>query len=351
MESHAPPYRWLRMRQAKKLPILSTIPRSGTWFLRYAVSFLGHLDRGGCIEDRITHEIVGRPSGTPFDFGRFKGGPLFLARNTMPYDHIFIGHTACPGFVDSAGDFAWWSKTAFHVPGYDYLHEGLNYKYTPIDLATYEYTPVPIRALERAVSTGRSAPLALVYRNPLTQAASYYRYCVGHASATYNTLQGRPLADVPFRDYLFGSALPSYAKQFVSFQAMATRHPGLVRLVPYEDLMARPVEVLAGLLNHLSGTSRDDWRNLHCAVHLARREHLKAVEAELGRSLDGTRAGNGSHMRHGGREEQFDDEIREETIGRLRSLGVDTAQIVWAAGDDDHFRDGHFRQEQRAAAE
>ncbi len=351
MEGHVPPYRWLQMRQAKKLPILSTIPRSGTWFLRYAISFLSHLDRGGRIDDRITREIVGCPSGAPFDFGRFRGGPLFLARNTMPYDHVFIGHTVCPGFADTAGDFAWWPKTAFHVPGYDYLHEGLNYKYTPIDLATYKYTPVPIRSLERAVSTGRSAPLALVHRNPLTQAASYFRYCVGHASATYNTLQGRPLADVPFRDYLFGSALPSYAKQFVSFQAMATRHPGLVRLVPYEDLMARPVEVLASLLNHLSGTSRNDWHNLHCAVHLARREHLKAVEAELGRSLDGTRAGSGSHMRQGGREELFDDAIREKTIGRLRSMGVDTAQIVWALSNDDNFRNGHFRQEQRAAAE
>ena len=28
------------------------------------------------------------------------------------------------------------------------------------------------------------------------------------------------------RDYLFESALPSYAKQFISFKALAERHPG-----------------------------------------------------------------------------------------------------------------------------
>lgn len=346
MVESAQPYKWLRMRFGKKLPILSTIPRSGTWFLRYAVSFLSHLDRGGRIEDRISGEVFGPPSGVAFDFGRFGGGPLFLARKTMPYDHVFIGHTACPGFADIAGDFAWWPKTAFHVPGYDYLHEGLNYDYTPVDLAKYRYTPISVRALEKTVSTGRSAPLALVYRNPLTQAASYFRYCMMHRSPVYNTFKGRPLADIPFHDYLFGSALPSYAKQFVSFQAMAARHPGLVRLVPYEHLMARPAEVLTGLLNHLSGTSRGEWPNLRHAVHLARREHLKAVEAELGRSLDGTRVGNGSHMRQGRLKEQLGGAIRDETIGRLLAMGIDVEKIVWPAANDP----GDFSSQERPVA-
>lgn len=300
------------------------------------------------MEDRITGEIVGSASGAPFDFRRFRGGPLFLTRKTMRYDQIFIGHTACPGFADIAGNFAWWSKTAFHVPGYDYLHEGLNYDYTPIDLAHDRYTPVSVRALEKAASAGRGAPLALVYRNPLAQAASYFRYCIAHASPVYNTLRGRPLADISFRDYLFGSALPSYAKQFVSFQAMAERHPGLVRLVPYEHLMARPAVVLADLLNHLSGTPRSDWPNLHHAVRLARREHLKAIEAELGRSLDGTRVGNGSHMRQGRLKEQLGGAIRDEAIGLLRAMGIDVDQFVWPAANDP----GDFPpQEQAVAAE
>jgi hypothetical protein len=317
------------MRQAEKLPILSTIPRSGTWFLRYVFSFLGHLDRGGQIEDRLTREIFGRANGPPFDFRGFRGGPLFLARKMIPYDHLFVGHTSCPGFSDIEGDFAWWSRIAFHVPGYDYLHEGLKYDYTPVDLAKNRYTPVAVQALERAASTGRSAPMALVYRNPLAQAASYYAYCTAHTNPAYNTLKGRPLAEVPFRDYLFNCALPSYAKQFFSFQAMAERHPGLVRLVPYEHVVARPMEMLTGLLDHFSGTRRTDRRHLPYAIRLARPEHLKAVEAELGRSLDGTRAGNGSHMRQRRFEEQIDNGIRDETIEWLQAIDIDTARIAW----------------------
>lgn len=323
-----------RVRTLKKLPILSTIPRSGTWFLRYAVAFLGHLNRGGRIDDRVSRETFGERSGPPFDFQRFRGGPLFRMQGSMPSHHLFIGHTVCPGFADISGDYSWWSKTAFHVAGYDYLHEGLNYDYTPTELGATEYTRLSVRALERASAAGRGQPQALVYRNPLGQAQSYFRYCIGHTSPAYNTLNGRPLIAVPFRDYLLGSALPSYAKQFISFQAMAARHPGLVRLVPYERLVVAPEEVLTDLLDHLSGRSRRDWPNLRAAVRLARREHLKAVEAELGRSLDGTRVGNGSHMREGQVDEQIDDSLRDEAMRRLQDLGIDAALFVWPAACD-----------------
>lgn len=337
------------MPAIKKLPILAAIPRSGTWFLRYAVSFLIHLDRGGRIEDRLTGEVVGRPSGTPFDFRRFKGGPLFLTQRSMPAEHLFIGHTVCPGFADSVDDHGWWARTGFHVPGYDYLHEGLNYPYTPIDLAAeVEYTPLSVRALDRAAAAGRSAPMALVYRNPLAQAASYYCYCISHPSPTYNRVDGQPLARVPFRDYLFGKALPSFAKQFISFQTMAARHRGLVRLVPYERLIERPAEILADLLNHLQGTSRCDWRNLHHAVRLARREHLKAIEAELGRSLDGTRATNVSHIRSGRFEKTLHGGLQEDVIQRLQWMGVDTDLLVWSAVGN---RDYIPRQKEHVAAE
>ena len=137
---------------------------------------------------------------------------------------------------------------------------------------------------------------------------------------------------MPFRDYLFDSALPSYAKQFISFQAMAARYPGLVRLVAYERLVAKPEEVLINLLNHLAGWSCSDWPNLCEAVRLARSEHLKAVEAELGRSLDGTQVGNGSHIR--GRQ-VYDDSLRDEAMSHLQALGINTALFVWPAASSD----------------
>jgi hypothetical protein len=205
------------------LPILSTVPRSGTWFLRYAISFLCHLERGGRIDDRLTGRVFGDASGATFDFQHFRGGPLFHVHGTLPDDHLFIGHTVCPGFA--ASDVDWWGATPFHVPGYDYFHEGMNYRYTPVDLAAYRYTPVRVRALERSARRGHSRPIVLVYRSPLDQAVSYYRYSQNHKQATYNSMNGCPLTALALRDYLFDSALPSYAKQFISFRCWPSGIP------------------------------------------------------------------------------------------------------------------------------
>src|SRR5256885_17226050 len=104
-------------------PILSTVPRSGTWFLRYAISFLCHLDRGGRIDDRLTQRTFGDPTGPAFDFQSFRGGPLFHVRGTPPDDHLFIGPTVWPGFA--ASDVEWWAGNHFPVPGIEYLLVGM----------------------------------------------------------------------------------------------------------------------------------------------------------------------------------------------------------------------------------
>src|SRR4029450_3373429 len=257
------------------LPIRATVPGAVTWFLRYAISFLCQLDRGGRIDDRLTGRTFGDPAGPSFDFQSFRGGPLFHVHGTLPDAHLCIGRPVWPGFA--ASDVDWWGTTPFHVPGYDYFHEGMNYRYTPIDLAARRYTPVRVPALERSVRRGHGRPIVLVYRNPLDQAASYFRYRPNHKEATYNSINAPPLATVALRDYLFESALPSYAKQFISFQALAERHPLQVRLVPYERLMADPVDVLAVVVGPPAGAARQrPW--LADAVWLARPEHMKAIE-------------------------------------------------------------------------
>lgn len=313
------------MFAAYKLPVLSTIPRSGTWFLRYAVSFLCHLEAGGRIDDRLTGKIAGNPFGPRFDFGRFRGGPLFKVGGTLPVDHLFIGHTVCPGFEPEAA--RWWAQTPFHVPGFDYLHEGMNYRHTPVELAPYDYTPIDAKALEKAARKGTGGRIVLVYRNPLDQISSYLHYSREHVSLAYNAFRGRPLRSVSLRDYMFGGALASYAKQFISFQQQACRYPDLVRLVPYERLMDRPVEMLADILDHLAGTPRDHAL-LADAVNLARSDHMKAIEKELGHSLDGTRMGHGSHIQRT-RTDLPDSRMRDQAVAYLRLLGIDTGLFDW----------------------
>lgn len=321
------------MQKMNTLPILATVPRSGTWFFRYAMSFLCHLDRGGRIDDRLTGKVFGVPSGPLFDFQRFAGGPLFWVRGTLPAEHLFIGHTVCPGFSDLATKSDWWQQTPFHVAGYDYFHEGMNYLYTPVELSSYRYTPVSVPTLEHSAAKGSNLRIVFIYRNPIDQAASYYRYCQDHKDPAYNIFRGRPLSTVPFVEYLFEGALPSYVKQFTSFQAMAARHPHLVRLMPYERVMDDPLGAMTVILNHLSGAPRQRLE-LADAVWLARSEHMNAIEKELGRSLDGTRNGGLSHMRATNArllDGRVDEATRDKAIVLMRDHGIDLDLIEWPA--------------------
>jgi hypothetical protein len=313
------------------LPVLSTVPRSGTWFLRYLFAFVCHLEQGGRLDDLLTGEIIGNPHGATFDFNRFRGGPLFRVNGTLPAEHMFIGHTVCPGFQDMPPARHWWRHTSFHVPGYDCLHEEKSYRHTPVDLASYDYAPVKVAAMDRAARKGRGAPIALVYRNPVDQAFSYFRYCQAHVSPAYHLFRGRPVADMSFREYLFDAALISYARQFISYQLQAARYPGLVKLIPYENLIDRPVETATRLLDHFCGTRRD-WPMLPAAVRLVRKEHMRAIESKIGNSLDGTRNGQDSHMRpseDAERDRLADPTIRDEAIAWLRELGVDCSLFAW----------------------
>ena len=314
-----------------RLPVLSTVPRSGTWFLRYLFSFVCHLERGGRLDDLLTGEVVGNPKGPAFDFGRFRGGPLFRVAGTLPTQHMFIGHTVCPGFQDLLPARHWWRQTSFHVPGYDCLHEETSYRHTPVDLAVYDYAPVKVPAMERAAQRGRGGPIALVYRNPVDQAYSYFRYCQAHVNPAYRVFHGRPVAEMSFREYLFGAALISYARQFITYQVQAARHPGLVKMIPYENLIDRPVETATCLLDHFSGTRRE-WPMLPAAVRLVRKEHMRAIETKLGNSLDGTRNGQSSHMRpsdDAGRDQLADASVRDEAIARLGEMGIDCSLFAW----------------------
>ena len=336
------------------LPVLSTVPRSGTWLLRYLFSFVCHLEQGGRLDDLLTGEVIGNPRGPAFDFTRFRGGPLFRITGALRAKHMFIGHTVCPGFQDLLPAGHWWRQTSFHVPGYDCLHEETSYRHTPVDLARYDYAPVKVPAMERAARKGLGGRIAFVYRNPVDQAFSYFRYCQAHVNPAYHLFRGRPVTEMSFREYLFGAALISYARQFITYQIQAARYPDLVKMIPYENLIDRPVETAIHLLDHYSDHRRE-WPMLPAAVRLVRKDHMRAIEGKLGSSLDGTRNGQDSHMRASEdteRDRLADPSIRDEAIARLSEMGVDCSLFAWPAQRAVTLRrayPGHVRDGRRAA--
>lgn len=147
----------------------------------------------------------------------------------------------------------WWDATAFHAAGYDYLHEGQDYSFTPLEGGRQAYGAIVPVLLEDAAWDDPHQRVVLVYREPVSQAESYFHYCRKHPDPRFSRSGGRCLEEMSFADYLFELALPSYAKLFVTYQQMATCLPDRVGLVAYERLAHSPVETLAAILRFLAG--------------------------------------------------------------------------------------------------
>ncbi len=320
-------------RAATVIPVVSCLPGSDVWLLRAAIAFVAHFDQGGCVADRLHGRVVGNPDGRAFNFDHLHGGPLLWVPDLIPSGHLFVGHTVCPGFSKIVASVPWWQDARFCAPGYDYFGDGLDYTQVPVDMAPHAQARVDVGKLDAAAWIKPAQRAVLVYSDPIEQAAGYFNYCRTHPARNRNTVDGRRLKDWQYRDYLLQQALPSYAKLFISYQAMAKAMPRSVSLVAESRMLESPAETLAWLLSHLTGVSRD-WPMIADAVALARQEHLIAIEKDLGRPLERSRRGNrqASKVPEDILQEQSDPALRREGLEFLASLGVDLRYFGHASG-------------------
>lgn len=312
-------------RPVKMLPVVACVPGVDVWFLRFAFAFLAHLQQGGHVVDRLSGKCVGNPAGPSFNFDHMSGGPLLWAPDLAPSRHLFIGHTVCPGFDRISSQFDWWASTPFSAPGYDYLHDGINYGHVPVDLAPHAFVSVSVGDVDAAAWTRAGQRMVLVYGDPIQHAVG----CFANLRNQVRPARGQPGEPPPmdwtFHEYLLKRALPSYAKMFISYQAMAQAAPGAVHIVPEDALRAEPARILSSLLSHLK---LDRWQSspIDVVADLSRREHIMAIERELGRSLTGSRGGRRKVA--GSVQETVawaarDPNLRREALSSLASMGVD----------------------------
>jgi hypothetical protein len=303
------------------------VPGVDVWFLRFAFAFLTHLQQGGQVVNRLSGRRVGDPAGPAFNFDHMSGGPLLWAPDIAPSHHLFIGHTVCPGFGRISSKFEWWGRTPFLAQGYDYLHEGINYGHVPVDLAPHAFVSVSVDDVDAAAWSHGGQRMVLVYGDPIDHAVGCFANRRTQVRAAYGQPGERPAVDATFREFLLGRALPTYAKMFISYQAMAQALPDKVLIVAEEALHAEPARILSSLLSHLN---LDHWQSapLDAVADLCRREHIMAIEQELGRSFAGSRGRRKKPA--GGVQETVswaarDPNLRREAFSVLRSMGVDTA--------------------------
>lgn len=307
--------------------MIACIPGDDVWTLRLIMAFLSHLEQGGQITDHLNGRIVGNKAGRPFNFDHLAGGPLIWAPTLVRTGPLFIGHTVCPGFDRIAPNFPWWQETMFCSPGYDYLHDKVNYNQVPVDLASYAFARLSPRDVDSAMWHDRRQKAVLVHGDPLKQAADHFEYRRRQVRGANIRLEGRRLADWSFADYLFRHSLPSFAKIFVSYQAMAQAMPDAVRIFSQQGLMEHPMETLEAMLTHLTGRARSPAM-LRDVFDLARPRHVAALEAELGRRIDGSRLAASSLLPSEG-EREMDPGLRREALDFLASLGVDVTHFIF----------------------
>lgn len=314
-------------RPVKILPVVACVPGADVWFLRFTFAFLSHLRQGGHVVDRLSGQCIGDPEGPSFNFDHVSGGPLLWAPDLVPSRHLFIGHTVCPGFNRISSEFDWWASAAFSAPGYDYLHDGVNYGHVPVDLGPHAFVPVSVGDVDAAAWTHTGQRMVFVYCDPIEQAVGGFSYIRNQARSAPSQIGERPPADWPFHEYLFQRALPSYAKIFVSYQAMAQAVPGAVHIVGEDALRAEPARILSSVLSHLK---LDHWQSamVDAVVHLSRREHVMAIESEFGLSLIRSRGSRKTatwSVPETVVRAARDPSLRREALTLLASMGVNTA--------------------------
>jgi len=314
-------------RPVKILPVVACVPGVDLWFLRFAFVFLAHLRQGGHIVDRLNGQCIGNPAGPSFNFDHVSGGPLLWAPDLAPFHHLFIGHTVCPGFGRISAQFDWWASTPFSAPGYDYLHDGINYGHVPVDLAPHAFVSVSVDDVDAAAWTDARQRMVLVYGDPVQHAVACFTNSRNPGRRPHAPSSGRAPMDWTFHEYLLKRALPSYAKIFISYQAMAQAVPGAVQILAEDALRADPARMLPALLSHLK---LDRWQTaeIDAVADLCRREHVLAIERELGHSLTGSR-GRGRKTTGSAPEAVVsaarDPNLRREALNSLASMGVNTA--------------------------
>ncbi len=252
----------------KRCGLISTIPKSGTWYIQNFLYTYG--------------QILKNPKGN----ANIEGLQLQNDKNKYNFKNLilFVGHTACPGYKDIIDDplKQKWDKLSFWNFGFNWME---NY------LSDY---------LDRLnPSTCHKAKIVYVYRTPLDQFISAFNHCKNHKDKNHR------LKVRNFKEYVFNvSALDSYIKHFHSFRYIGDLYSKQVLFISYEDLIKDPEKNFYNIISFLKieGYKNKNVKNIiKDAVKSCSPDQVKILEKKLGRSLaNDQKTNNTSHIRNNG---------------------------------------------------
>jgi hypothetical protein len=279
--------------------LLSTMPRSGSW---YSFFFFEYLDA----------YLMGRPQvrdvmRTTF----YKGLHITKAH----------AHLMCPSFPDCyrGPHRGSWDKLEFKVPG---INSGYD------NLVVNEARRFDLRRNPRL-------RIAYIYRNPLDQAVSHYHLLYWRQ---------RPMDAERFRaglvDWMRNVSIESYIKQYFTYHVMRLAFPQNVMSVSYEELMREPRQVFQKLTLHF-GFAVKTGHELQCfdaACAATMPDKLKQLEAKLGHAFGHPEITRDSHMQGGdiGKWRRWlDDDMVDFVRKRFAEFGLSLADFTLAEATAD----------------
>ncbi len=281
----------------KRIRLISTIPKSGTWFQKYFWSVLDSL---------LAEDNSYNPYADVYE------------PKSLNCDALGVGHSFCPGWRKHLSESLRTHLSDHIFPG----TRGIDWFQSFFD----NLGPVvdPISAADTKV--------VLVYRNPLDQIFSYFR---PRWSAKYISEKNLQWPTVPmpgmlqeenqfFRFFetpaatLRGGAANSYCIQLATFFHMRQLAPDNIALIRYEDIINNKYDTLlfiAKFFDFYQDTEQFN-QSFTKAIQLTAKERMSALETQLGHGINlKTSENNGwkdnVHIRSGAESEWrevFDDE-------------------------------------------
>ena len=238
-------------REDWPLAVISTTPRSGTWYNHYLFGIYNQL-------------LLGNPPHyvNAANFEVLQGIQL----------NICIVHANCPGFEpdpemavlrgEAGNPFSWGDPYIEANPEWFSLHRNDGVRFVFIN------------------------------RNPLDHCVSIYRHLSVHSNLEKRAIATSHSID----DFLINVIVPSYIYRYASFRAMALRFPGRIEIISYESMVADHDRTFRSMLEFFGRPPGND-EFVRIALDSVRPEKLQEHERRTGRSLEG-QAGQ-SHIRSG----------------------------------------------------
>lgn len=264
------------------LSLISTLPKSGTWFL---LTFFW------CYQQMLNnHNNGGRNEFVPDLSGALRDGLISETTSLEPLENLIVCHSGLPGFEQ--GDdplFDRWNALKFPFP-YNWAEGRLKEESKWEELNPFTHKDVRI---------------VYVYRNPLDHLLSYFRFGQKHVDDIHRTKilsDGTRVPVTELHDFVFDfGGLDGFIKHYYPFKQMSLKLPNNILMVSYESLITNQNEIINEILKFINMDSDTSAKRaiVSRALAMCTKDALLSIEEKMGRSMNGMMQGKEKHIQCG----------------------------------------------------